>query len=155
MRLCLALLLVVAGFGIAEAQQMPGPSGNPEGPWRMQIHWIPIDVGGIRYLLYARVCRPPGEAPARVAIIAHGSPPDAGVRPGMRPLSCDSEVARWFLDRGFIVVAAMRRGYGDTGGYWAEGSGRCPAVDYARAGRESARDIAATVEYAATLPFAK
>jgi len=49
----------------------------------------------------------------------------------------------------------MRRGYGETGGYSAEGSGRCPEVDYVRAGLESARDIAATVEYAATLPFAR
>jgi len=66
-----------------------------------------------------------------------------------------NEAARWFLDRGFVVIAAMRRGYGEAGGYWAEGAGRCPAVDYARAGLESARDIAATVEYAATLPFAR
>jgi dienelactone hydrolase len=73
----------------------------------------------------------------------------------MKPVSCDSEAARWFLDRGFVVIASMRRGYGETGGYWAEGSGRCPAVDYARAGLESARDIGATVEYAATLPFVR
>jgi dienelactone hydrolase len=155
MRWWLGLLLMAAWIGTAAAQQMPGPTGSPEGPWRMQSHWIPLDIGGMRYLLYARVCRPPGEMPARIVVIAHGSPPDPGTRPGMRPLSCDSEAARWFLERGFVVVAAMRRGYGDTGGYWAEGAGRCPEVDYARAGLESARDIAATVDYAATLPFAR
>jgi dienelactone hydrolase len=155
MRRWLGLLLAVAWIGVAAAQQTPGPVGSPEGPWRMQIHWLPLDIGGIRYLLQARVCRSPGETPARVVVIAHGSPPDAGARPGMRPLRCENEAARWFLDRRFVVVAAMRRGYGETGGYWAEGSGRCPEVDYARAGLESARDIAATVEYAATLPFAR
>jgi dienelactone hydrolase len=155
MRYWVGLLLTVAWIGAAGAQQAPGPDGNPEGPWRMQIHWVPLDVGGIRYLLHARVCRPPGEAPARVVVIAHGSPPDAGARPGMKPVSCDSEAARWFLDRGFAVIASMRRGYGATGGYWAEGAGKCPDVDYMRAGLESARDIAATIEYAATLPFAK
>ena len=73
----------------------------------------------------------------------------------MNPVSCDSEAARWFLERGFVVIAALRRGYGATGGYWAEGYGKCPDVDYARAGLESARDIAATVDYAAALPFAR
>jgi len=78
---------------------------------------VPLDIGGIRYLLQARVCRPTSAAPARVVVIAHGSPPDASARPGMKLLSCESEAARWFLDRGFVVIAAMRRGYGETGGY--------------------------------------
>src|SRR5262245_17743065 len=137
MRWWVTLILAVAWIGTALAQQAPGPTGSPESPWRTQIHWVPLDVGGIRYLLQSRVCRPPGEAPARVVVIAHGSPPDAGTRPSMKPVSCDNEAARWFLDRGFIVIAAMRRGYGETGGYWAESVGRCPAVDYARAGLES------------------
>ena len=155
MRWWLGLVLLVAWAGIGWAQQIPGPADSPEGPWRMQIHWIPLDIGGTRYLLQARVCRPSGEVPARVVVIAHGSPPDANARPGMKPVSCDSEAPRWFLDRGFVVIAAMRRGYGATGGYWAEAFGKCPEVDFVRAGLESARDIAATVDYAATLPFAK
>jgi dienelactone hydrolase len=155
MRKWVGLLLTVAWIGVAAAQQTPGPVSSAEGPWRMQMHEVPLDVGGIRYLLQARVCRPPGEAAARVVVIAHGSPPDAGARPSMKPVSCDSEAARWFLDRGFVVIASMRRGYGATGGYWAEGAGKCPDVDYARAGLESTRDIAATVEYAATLPFVR
>jgi len=155
MRRWLALVLAVAWAGSAAAQQMPGPVGDPEGPWRMQIHRVPLDIAGTLYLLHARVCRPPGETSARVVVIAHGSPPDAGARPGMKPVSCDSEAARWFLDRGFVVIAAMRRGYGATGGYWVEGSGKCPDVDYARSGLETARDLAATVDYAAALPFAR
>jgi dienelactone hydrolase len=114
-----------------------------------------LDVAGTRYLLYTRICRPPGEGPARVVVIAHGSPPAASARPGMKPVACDSETARWFLDRGFVVVAAMRRGYGETGGSWVEGAPRCAAADYFTAGLESTRDIAATVDYAATLPFAR
>jgi hypothetical protein len=151
-----ALVIILALTAVpALAQQAPGPVGGPEGPWRMQIHWVPLDISGTHYLLQARVCRPAGEAPARVVVIAHGSPPSAGARPGMTPLACDSEAARWFLEHGFVVIAAMRRGYGATGGYWVETYGKCPDADYARAGLESARDIAATVDYAATLPFAR
>jgi dienelactone hydrolase len=155
MRWWLSLALLMVWIGAAGAQQAPGPVGSPEGPWRMQIHWLPLDISGTYYLMQARVCRPAGEAPGRVVVIAHGSPPSADARPGMKPVSCDSEAARWFLDRGFVVIAALRRGYGATGGYWAEGFGKCPEVDYARAGLESARDIAATVDYAAALPFAR
>jgi dienelactone hydrolase len=151
----LSLALLVVWIGAAGAQQAAGPVGSPEGPWRMQIHWVPLDISGTHYLLQGRVCRPAGEAPARVVVIAHGSPPSADARPAMTPVSCDSEAARWFLDRGFVVIAALRRGYGATGGFWAEGYGKCPDADYARAGLESARDIAATVDYAAALPFAR
>jgi dienelactone hydrolase len=151
----LSLLLVVAWAGIARAQQAPGPVGVPEGVWRAQIHWVPLDIAGSRYLLYTRVCRPAGEVPARVVVIAHGSPPLPSARPGMKPVACDSEAARWFLDRGFVVAAAMRRGYGETGGAWVEGAARCNGADYFTSGLESARDIAATVEYAATLTFAR
>jgi len=149
----LSIVLVVVWAGLAQGQPAPGPVGAPEGIWREQIHWVPLDVAGTRYLLYTRICRPPGEGPARVVVIAHGSPPSASARPGMKPVACDSETARWFLDRGFVVVAAMRRGYGETGGYWVEGAPRCVAADYFTAGLESTRDIAATVEYAATLAF--
>jgi hypothetical protein len=68
---------------------------------------------------------------------------------------CDSEAARWFLSRGYVVAYALRRGYGETGGSWAEDIGSCSDPDYVRAGIETARDIDAVVQYATALPFAK
>jgi dienelactone hydrolase len=109
--------------------------------------------GGIR-LLQARLCRPEGDAPARVVVIAHGTPPGADNRSTMALRSCSSEAVRWFLDRGFLVIASLRRGYGATGGDWAEGSGSCNNPDFVHSGSETARDIAATVDYAASLPYA-
>jgi dienelactone hydrolase len=153
MRWCLGLALAVVWGGIAGAQQMPGPVDTPEGVFRRQIHWVPLDISGTRYLLNTVICRPPGEAPARVAIIAHGT---ADNRPAVQPPNCEREWAKWFLDRGFVVVYALRRGYGATGGYYAEDLGRCgDETNFVRIGLETARDIAATVEYAAALPFAR
>jgi dienelactone hydrolase len=153
MRWWFALVLIFAWAGIPQAQQMPGPGGEAEGPFRRQIHWVPLDISGSRSLLNTVICRPPGETPARVAVIAHGT---ADNRPAVRPPNCDREWARWFLDRGFIVVYTLRRGYGPTGGYYAEDIGRCGyGTDFMRIGLETARDIAATVEYAAALPFAR
>ena len=110
------------------------------------------DAAGNHHLLQARICRPPSDGPARVVIIAHGtSPNNKTAVPG----HCTAEAIRWFLDRGFIVVSALRRGYGATGGDWAEGIAHKPGDDYFRPGLETARDIAATVDYATALPFAQ
>ena len=156
MRCWLSLVILLGWVTAGVAQQTPGPVGMPEGVWREQIHWLPLDIAGTRYLLNARVCRPLGEEPARVVLIAHGSPSiDGTPREQMKPTRCEGEAARWFLQNGFVVIAAMRRGHGQTGGFFAEGSQNCAAADYFRAGLESARDLAATVDYAATLPFAR
>jgi dienelactone hydrolase len=152
----MAVAMVMTAAGAAMAQQAQGPVGTPTGPWREQIYWIPASVSGQQYLLYTRVCRPSGDAPARVVVIAHGTPADVSVRPRMVPTACESEAARWFLDRGFVVVASMRRGYGATGGPMADWNGACGGErDYTRSGRAAATDIGATIDYAATLPFAK
>lgn len=94
--------------------------------------------------LHTRICAPPrGGPPGHLVVINHGSPGDPAIRPAMRPASCQSEAVRWFTARGHLVALPMRRGYGRTGGDWAEGYGRCAAPDYVRAGQETARDILA------------
>jgi dienelactone hydrolase len=87
-------------------------------------------------------------------LINHGSPARGSERASRRPTSCDGEAARWFLDRGFLVVAGMRRGHGGSGTELAETSGGCGSAEFVRAGQESARDLDALVTYAARLPFA-
>lgn len=151
-RICLAFCAVILLCAAA-----PGPEGSPSGVWREQIHWVPMrDALGMSHLLYTRVCRPRQDTPARVVLINHGTPPDANARPGMQPSKCDSEAIRWFLTRGYLVVIGMRRGYGETGGAWAEGAGSaCSAEGYAQGGRESARDVDALLAYATTLPYAR
>lgn len=134
----------------------PGPVGAAQGRWREQVHWIPVqDADGTPRLLYAQVCRPDSEAPARVVVIAHGSPPNEAERPAVRLAGCDREAMQWFLVRGYLVIAALRRGYGATGGAWAEGYGRCSDPDYAHAGLETARDLQASITYATNLPDAR
>lgn len=147
----LLLLTCCAGPGGAA----PGPIGEASGVWREQMHWIPVRTNEGRILLYARTCRPLREGRAPVAVINHGSPPLLSERLVMEPQRCESEVARWFLDRGFLVVFALRRGYGGTGGTYAETSGSCSAPDYVDSGLAAAQDIAAIVDYATALPYAR
>jgi len=150
LRLVFALLLLAAP---ALAQNAPGPVGTPQGRWRDQTYFIPMNDNGVRRLLYARLCRPTSEAPARVVIYAHGTPAEVARRVTVGPPSCDGEAFRWFLERGYAVLASVRRGYGVTGGPYAEGGGPCAQEEFVRPGLESARDVATTVDYAATLPF--
>ncbi len=153
--LTLALVLLAAP---ATAQLSPGPIGEPEGTWRGQLYWLPTaDDRGIPHLLQARVCRPQGEAPARVVVVAHGLPVSATERAHLAPQPCDGEAGRWFLERGYVVVFALRRGFGASGGEFVEApaNGVCEAPDFAGYGAEAARDIGATVDFATELPFAR
>jgi dienelactone hydrolase len=114
---------------------------------------VPVtDSSGRTTQLHARVCRPSGDAPATLVVINHGSP-HSSARPTMQLTRCDEEAAQWFVSRGYVVAFALRRGYGETGGAWAEDYGSCAFPNYARAGLETARDIDAVVNYMTRLPF--
>jgi dienelactone hydrolase len=105
--------------------------------------------------IFVRVCRPAGDAPAPLVVINHGSPPDSADRPRMQPGRCDQEASQWFLTRGYVVAYPLRRGYGASGGEWAENYGSCNRADYFHAGLETARDIDAAVRALITLPFVR
>jgi dienelactone hydrolase len=123
---------------------------------RDQFHSIPVtEQRGDVVQMSARICRPSGDVPAALVVLNHGSPANPSDRPSMQLGRCDQESAQWFLRRGYVVVLALRRGYGATGGVWAEGYGECSDPHYERGGLATARDIDAIVEYAAALPFVR
>lgn len=137
-----------------------GPHAAPDGPARTQLHWIWSYVDGAKReaVLLLRSCRPaadrfPGDTPAPLAVINHGSPANPAQRPGMKPGSCDSEAARWFLQQGYVLAFPLRRGYGDTGGEWAENYGACARPNFTRAGLATADDIDAAVRYMSAQPY--
>ncbi len=116
---------------------------------------IPMsDAQGGTHRLFAKLCLPEDAegGQARLAVLNHGSPASAADRPTQQIGSCDSEPAQWMLGHGFAVLYAQRRGYGKTGGDWAEGFGSCDNPDFVRAGRETARDIAAIVDFGLKQP---
>ena len=51
MRFWLILLLMLMAASAADAQRTAGPVGEPEGIWRAQFSWIPLNIAGYRYLL--------------------------------------------------------------------------------------------------------
>jgi dienelactone hydrolase len=155
--IALCLAFGFANFAANAQDATAGPIGSQVGPFRDQLHWVPFPAGPAERtgLLSMRVCRPPGDGPHKLAIINHGSPPRPDQRPTMEPSGCDREATRWFLDRGFAVAFPLRRGYGRTGGAWAENYGACATPDYFRAGLQTANDIEAAIAYARELPFVR
>lgn len=155
----LALYSVLHAASVAAQAQQPaaGPIGSETGHFREQLHWVPFPAAPAERtaLLSMRVCRPPGQGPHKLAVVNHGSPPRPDQRPTMEPTGCDREATRWFIDRGFAVAFPLRRGYGQTGGAWAENYGACGAPDYYSAGLQTARDIEAALAYARELPFVR
>lgn len=140
----LSALILIASIAVARADD------------RASDVSIPMVAGDGEHLnLAGRVCRPAGDGPSRVVVINHGSPVSASARPRMELTECDAEATQWFTRRGYVVVYALRRGYGDSDGDWAEGYGHCSDPDFVRAGLSSARDIAAIVRYALALPYAR
>ena len=104
---------------------------------------IPAATGAT---LRTRVLRPAGPGPFPLAIVSHGSPPDASQRPEME-IPTFAPASTWLLRRGYMVALPLRRGYGETGGPWVENYGTCSNPDYYRAGLTSADDIQAAIGF--------
>ena len=106
---------------------------------------VPVVAGLEQAYIDVTVFRPAGEGPFPLLVLSHGSPRSAADRraQGRQRLAAQS---RRFLDMGFAVLVPTRRGYGESGGHWAEAYGRCDNPDYHTAGLETARDLRAAVQ---------
>jgi dienelactone hydrolase len=114
---------------------------------------IPVAIAGSSSVqLEAIVIRPDDGQPHPLAIINHGSPRLPEDRPKMSPYGMWAQ-ATAFARRGWVAVAFLRRGYGESGGSWAEDYGGCGHPDYASAGRTGARDIAAVAKFMRAQPY--
>ena len=102
--------------------------------------------------LEAIVVRPDDGQPHPLAIINHGSPRLPEQRPKMSPYGMWAQAVA-FARRGWVAVAFLRRGYGESGGAWAENYGGCANPDYASAGRTGASDIAAVAKFMRAQPY--
>jgi dienelactone hydrolase len=102
--------------------------------------------------LEAVMVRPnePGRHP--LALITHGTPRNAGERSGMTPWTFLPH-AREFARRGWTTVIVLRRGYGDSGGSYAEDAHACSnRPEYFNSGKEAAKDLREAIAYLSAIP---
>ncbi len=149
----LLALAACAGTGILPRAQQPaeyvaGPVGGAAG--REQSWLVPSTVPGL--LMRARVFRPTGTGPFPLAVVAHGSDQEAGVRARMGMPDFPA-LTDWLLARGYAVVLVQRPGHGATGGPYLEDQGSCSGADYVGAGRRTAASLEAAIAYFAGQSF--
>jgi dienelactone hydrolase len=95
--------------------------------------------------LEAMLIRPSGAQRHPLALISHGAPRDGAARAVMTPNGLHAQAVE-FARRGFAAVVVMRRGYGDSGGGYAENSGPCASRNYLATANASAADLRAAVD---------
>lgn len=105
----------------------------------------PVMSGVEQAYIDVTVFRPEGPGPFPLVVLSHGSPRSAAERRGHGRARLAAQSAR-FVEMGFAVLVPTRRGYGESGGRWAEGFGPCEAPNYYDAGLETARDLRAAVD---------
>jgi dienelactone hydrolase len=136
---------------VALAMALPPDRAQAEGI-RQDPLQIRTMISGKPYSLEGLVVRPDDNAPHPLALINHGSPRDAGDRPGMSPNRLWLQAAA-FARRGWTAVTFLRRGYGRSQGGWAEAYGSCGHPDYISAGQAAAADLAAVATYMRDQPY--
>jgi len=147
------LILPVLGLWLLfTACAGPVRAQDADAALRETVVSVPLPPGSGVAALVATTYRPPGDGPFPLIVLSHGSPADAAERSRMGRYRVLSRI-REFTRRGFAVIVPMRRGYGDTGGAWAETYFRCSAPDYYAAGVEAAVDVVATIDYARSLDY--
>jgi dienelactone hydrolase len=119
--------------------------------FRETVVQIPLWPGAQPHALVATAYWPPGDGPFPLVVLNHGSPANGAMRARMGRYRVLNRI-NLFVERGFAVIVPMRRGYGATGGDWAERYGSCDNADYRMAGQEAAADVLATLRYAQSMP---
>jgi len=143
----------VAAFGVARAQSV-----TPE-IVQIVIAGPRLSDGEIR--MVTAVYKPPGDRKWPVLIYSHGRSASDLDRRGIKPPDPRGHVRYW-LQKGFAVVAPIRPGYGDTGGADREYSGvrydifgNCWGPPYFdRAASAAATAITATLDWLRRQPWA-
>lgn len=102
--------------------------------------------------LEAFMVRPSDPGPHPLVLLNHGSPRAGSDRRKMT-LQEMLPQAREFARRGWTAVIVMRRGYGNSGGNYAEDAHPCSRrPDFYDSGIESANDLRAAIAYLSKLP---
>jgi len=104
------------------------------------------------YTVAATILRPEGPGPFGAVILNHGVPVSDKERAGASSSDLLASAAV-FAQRGYVVVLPLRRGFGATGGEFAEYTGSCSHPDYLGGEQAAAEDVMAAYEYARALPY--
>ena len=120
-----------------------------------QVIQVPVRVEGLfgakELTLTATIFRPNGDGPFPLIVLSHGTAPNVLERAKIGRYRRIPQI-REFVSRGFAVIVPIRRGFGATGGDYAEYIGKCASPIYYEACRTAGSDIVAAVDHAVKRP---
>lgn len=125
-----------------------------DGPWGLPLVEEDVRVlgPGGRYTIATKILRPQRGGPFGGIVLNHGVPVSAKARRLESPeLLLDT--AAILAGRGYAVIMPLRRGFGATGGWFAEDAGSCGNPDYRAGEAAAADDIMAAYDFARRLPY--
>ena len=137
----------VAGPAFDEAIWKLVSSDETKKRLRQEIVLVP--TAGTKKGMFVRVCGGDGSATKKpLILINHGLSTDPGTRKQLRADACGAS-AEFFVSKGYLVAYPVRRGYGDTGGEFAEGGPQVcsKTMDFVPAGMSIASDIEAVLRH--------
>jgi dienelactone hydrolase len=147
MNRALVLLVALVAGVIGVPLLAPAPAGSS---LVLEELYIPSRSG--HEWLAVTIVRPSGGGPYGAVVLNHGT----GLTERARQLESPSSflhAAAAMAKRGYAVVMPLRRGFGATGGRFAEDAGPCANPRYQAGEREAASDVLAAYEYARKLPY--
>jgi dienelactone hydrolase len=115
----------------------------------IRIPWVEATPNGLDALLvYVDL---PGKHP--LVVLTHGSARNKQDHALVSPWQ-QLPQALWFAQRGWVVLAVVRRGFGSSGGEEeVTRGGRCPFTDYQATDAYAADSLRTAIEYARSLPI--
>lgn len=133
---------------------VPGAVLADEGAFVLRLlqQEVRIPAAGGEYSLAATILRPPGEGPYGAVVLNHGTPGSASGR-ARESSELLMTAAAVFARRGYVVLMPLRRGFGATGGEFAEDPGSCANPDYRKGEEAASEDVMAAYEFARALPY--
>lgn len=108
------------------------------------VELIPLKGSGTR--IETTIFKPDGPGPFPLVVISH---PRYSGRPGEQPRYRPLPAARYFLQRGYAVLAPMQQGVANSGGWYA-GNG----CDFQRNVRTQAEDVTGVLDQVVNQPWA-
>jgi dienelactone hydrolase len=140
----LAALLAIALWGAGVFFDPPSP--------RLLREEVRVPAADARHMLAITILRPRGEGPFGAVILNHGVASSAKAR-AMESPALFMHTAAAFARRDYAVFMPLRRGFGATGGEFAEDTGSCSAPDFRGGERAAAEDVLAAYHFARKLPY--
>ncbi|HEX6318119.1 MAG TPA: prolyl oligopeptidase family serine peptidase [Burkholderiales bacterium] len=146
----LVAIVLLLSWPASDAGRLPNYVSD-DGVRLVEEH-IRIPALGGRYTIATTILRPAGPGPFGAIVLNHGVPLTAREREResaalLRP------AAEVFAERGYAVIMPLRRGFGATGGWFAEDAGSCGNPNYLRGEAAAADDIMAAYDFARRLPY--